>query len=643
VIAAQEEEHITSFDCGFSRSRITLLSDSTLVQGRCIVDEFGRLSSDSVTFISSLYPNTDFKNINFGRNFNTLTKIISPERGSPLKYLSLSNNSGININFSYGSYDDMTPFPNLLDDKESQYDPRYVKRPQEAWDEDDLDEVKIEKLKNAITRFKQFQLQYGSVTKFSGIIDGKLYGDAPIAGGMPQLLKDKGYDYLDFDYLPSGYPGDLFGYSIALHNNKLIVGSPFSAFSKEEIYPWPYYINGGAESGIELCYNGGAGSVYIFEQTFNGSGLHGSKDAWEFIQKLKPSSVNIGLTGDKFGYDVDINSDIVAVGAPGHSFGNLSIDGTGEFIRKSFNEEFNIPSHQVIDLGNSGIRDSLENDGSPVYNNGAIFTFENKITDWNNKKQKWTYIEKVVPQGSGSRTENNVNDGFGKSISLDRSNRSDADYTLVGGAYNHSYSSSGTNELLNAGSAYSHDIMLRQPVPISPNPNTYIDAKVFGEKNNFGIPSVRLLITNNHENNQVYYASGVVYANNNGDIFIEVSGQDPAAKGFITHRPFIESVDGQYSYGMPISSGFNLFIDSKSQTDQNMNIFTRVDDSANVYNSVGLYNGAILNFVSGIPSGLGLFLDCPEPITISESGLFLFTASGVGIYTDTLNLRIRGK
>ena len=62
---------------------------------------------------------------------------------------------------------------------------------------------------------------------FSGGVEGhEDIGDATYIGGMPEIIKRTGYDYLDFDQFPSGYPGDLFGYSIDMHKNRLIVGAP---------------------------------------------------------------------------------------------------------------------------------------------------------------------------------------------------------------------------------------------------------------------------------------------------------------------------------------------------------------------------------------------------------------------------------
>ena len=645
VIVAQEIEHFSEFLAGVARSRITLLADSSLVQGQCMGDEFFRASNESVNFIRSLYPYTNFPDTNGGRQYTTMHKIISPERGSPNKYRAIVNNSGINSRFGDGTATSMSL--TSFEDKESRYDPKYVQRPKTNPWPDRAKPEEIERIKNQyIKAFSDAQFGEGGTAMFSGVINGTLYRDAGIGGGIPQIMKDTGYDYLDFDFLPSGYPGDLFGHSIALYKDKLIIGSPFSAFSKDTVSDWNYVINGGATSGIALSHNGGAGSVYIFEHTGRGSGLNGTTTPWEFTQKLRPNSLNVGensgiaVSTDQFGYDIDIDGDVIVVGAPGHDYENLVINSPSAFLRRNFNSEFGIPSHKVIDLGLSSNRDLYPGSGVVSTNNGAIFTFENKIIDWPTKTQKWIYVEKIVPQGSGDRHEN---DCFGRSVYIDKTNRSDADYTVLGGADNHIYSTSGTNPLISAGSAYTHDIVLRNPAPAIQSPDSYIDATFFGETTASGEPKLNLRVQNYQYSNKEFSVSGLLYSNDQGEIFIEASGQDPVLKGFIEHRPYIMSVEGQYLFGTPNSGNLSLNITGKINSDQNLDIYTKVDDSAIVYNTIGLYNSAILAFASGVPSGLHLYVHAPAPVTISESGLCLFTASGIGLQTETINLSIRGK
>jgi hypothetical protein len=639
VIAAQEPEHFSKFVNGVARSRITLLSDSSLVQGQCAGDEFFRASENTVSFIRSLYPETFFPDINAGRQYTIMTKILSPERGSPQKYLSNTLNSGICLRFGGSGYP-MQKSSFIDSDKESRYDPQYVKQEKEPWPPGARQEV-IDAVKAGIIRdfgSSQYQLNKGGTTMFSGIIDGKMYRDATRGGGIPEIMKDKGYDYLDFDHFESGYPGDLFGHSIALYKDTLIVGSPFSAFSGVNVIN-QQVVNAG--SGLSISHNGGAGSVYLFERNFKGSGLHGSITPWQFTKKLRPDSLNIGTNSgdsiitDQFGYDVDIDGDIIIVGAPGHDYGNHYINGSGAFIRKCFNEDFDIPSRKSFDLGNSGNRQLYP--FTQILNNGSIFTFENKIVNWETKTKDWIYAEKVVPQWNYT----NINSNFGRSVSIDKANRSDSDYVIVGGADNYDFSSSGTDYKNSSGGSYTTDIVLRNSIAIQ-SPEAYIDATFFGETDTSGNPKIKLLFSNGNIGNKEYTTSGIIYSNNEGEIFIEASGKDPVARGFIEHRPYIQSVDGQYVYGFPISGNFPLFIEGKRDVDQNMNIFTNVDDTANVYNTLGLYNSAVYDIISGAyPSGLKLYVHTPNPSGLSAN--FCLSVSGIGSYTDTLNMRIRGK
>jgi hypothetical protein len=649
VVAAQEVESITSFIAGNNRSRITLLGDSSFVQGSCMVDENSLIPQNTIQFLRSLYPASP-PNLNFGRQFNTITKIVSPERGSPQKYYAVSGNVGVNSLFHTAS--PLQAPLSSFDDKESQYDPRYVARPENPYRNDTPSNV-VEIIKNQqYAAFIALQNTYGATPKFSGIIEGSIYEDASFAGGMPQLMKEKGYDYLDLHRFPSGYPGDLFGYSIDLHRNKLIIGSPFSAFSNETIKPWTYYVDGGSPSGMELGYNGGAGSVYIFEKTYNGSGLLGLKTPWEFTRKLRPDSIIAGsgnsgsnIVSDQFGYDLAIDGDVIAIGAPGHDFGNNIIETDGPFGRKFFNNDFDSQLRLVYDLGNEDNRETFNMSGQ-IINHGAVFTYENKITDWVSKTQRWALVEKSTPQGYYDSTQDNINDNYGKSVGIDKTNRTDADYTMVVGSPFHKYATSGnhTSEqpLDNAGAIYTADIMLRKQPPSTQNPDTFINARVFGETYTDGTPIVTMSITNSGQNSIKYYATGIIYSNPNGEIFLECSGQDPAIKGFIEHRPYIKSVDGQYMYGTPVKDSFILYTSGSASSEEQLNLFTHVDDLANVYNTLELYTNSVLGYASGVPSGLYLYTHTPDPINISESGFALY-ASGTGLTTETLTLRVKGK
>lgn len=663
IVAAQELEMITNFPAGVARSRITVLSDSNLIQGIYMADQFNRVPVETDRFIASLYPITQFPTNIVGKQYTKLTKIVAPERGSAHKYKALKNQSNISVSFG-----PLTGSNSLssFNDIDSLYDPGFIERPKrEAWPDRATPEI-IEQFKSGIreTFYSTEIQQYGGATKFSGIIDGKLYVDVGIGGGIPQIMKDTGYDYLDFDNFEPAYPGDLFGYSIAINKNRIIVGAPFAAFSDTSINNWSYYRNTGGTSGIELSRTGGAGAVYIYEKNFKGIGPRGVTQPWQFIQKLRPESINVGqdledetlsqpynklgpnsysenfliehsVITDQFGYDVDIDSDIIIVGSPGHDFDKNIVDTSGEFIRKEFNREFTIPDRIIVELGNSGVRENLQS-GVAVLNNGAIFTFENAIDDWTQRTKKWSFVEKIIPQGPNSRAQNaNENDFFGRSVSIHRAKRSDSDYVIVGGSENNSYSSSGTDFVEKAGAAYTNDIMLRQPPPVLPDPNTYIDYKVFGSK--LYDEYILRNIVNNIEPNKEFITSGIIYTNDKGSIFLEASGQDTIPKGFIQHRPYIASIEGIYFNGMEFTENLPIYIGGRyDDIIQNMPLFVTAT-TGNVYNTLGLYTNSVVDFGSGI---LNLNIN-KDLITVSDSGIFLYV-SGIGNNSDNLNLRIRG-
>ena len=570
-----------------------------------------------------------------------MTKIVSPERSSPQKLYAISGNSGINQLF--GTRTQQPPQLSLtqFSDKESLYDPQYVGRPKNPWPDGATDEM-IEKIKTReINSFLVLQNTYGATTRFSGILEGTLYEDAGYRGGMPTLMQKTGYDYMNFERFSYGYPGDLFGYSISIYKNKIVAGSPFAAFSNEKINPWSYYASGGAISGTKIGFDGGAGSAYVFEKTFNGSGFHGIKTPWEFTRKLRPDSIN---TGDRFCQSVSMDSDVIAIGAPGHDYENLTVIYSGAMNSKFFNRDFDTKTHKVYDLGTQNMRNTLGTSGIVSSNNGAIFTYENQIVDWPMRKQDWILIQKSVADGYSARS--GINNYYGHSISIDGAGRTDSDYTIAVGSPYHNYAISGNHTspqpLNSAGASYVLDVMLREQPASIPSPNSFINARVFGDTPVSGQPVINLSFKNNNDDNLMYSSSGIIYSNNQGEIFLEASGQDPALKGFIQHRPYIMAVDGQYVYGTPISEGLRFNITGKVDNNAKMNMYTNVDDSAFVYNTIGMYTSSITGFASGIPSGLYLFTESPNPTAISNSGLTLF-ASGIGSDTDTLNLRIRGK
>jgi hypothetical protein len=738
IVVAEEFEHFSSFANGYERSRIVVITDSTIIQGQCPEYREEALD-DNQKFIRSLYPvSPDIRSsteLGFdfytespvSRQFQFTQKIRSPEHGSPAKYYAASGLGGTLHMFGTGVHGSL----NNYIDNEDTYHPANPGFSRDATPNSDKKrEQKTQEFMtehnpyNIYPRFSGDFLNTGAY--IIGSTSGAVIVDAGLGGGIPDLMKITGKDYLDFDIYNSGCPGDLFGYSVDLTQTKLIVGTPFNAFHIENaisgvsgLVPWASISgdNNPSRSGLTLSANGGAGAAFYFERTGSGSNIVSEYLPWEFKQKIKPSSVNVGIdTGsvsdleiikgshslnadfvqdhahytDKFGYSVAIDADMIAVGAPNHDFETQHdfIYESGGLQRKSFNAEFDIPGHRFYDLGGSGVRFDQFGGGSGnmVLNNGAVFTFRHEVINWQEKTKEWIYAEKLYPQGYNDRTQSNPsssplisgceNDFFGTSVSLYRTKRGDSDYTLTVGAPHHDFSTSGnhsTSGLLEAGATYTYDAMLREQIPAIPNTGSFIDVEVFGDRSN-AIDKIKTRVYQNKTGDPItYITTGIVFSNKDGNIFIEGSGFDPAPKGFILHRPFVESVVGDqiigtlstgvvslFTEGMPATidnawpslvsglefdNAYTLDFPSMNKRPSGMSLFISGPDSAIVYNNMGLYSTSWTTTQAGSgtdPLLSGLLLTVSGANPTSDSGIMNISLSGTIEKTDNLNLRVRG-
>jgi len=683
VIAADELEHFTTFNVGRNRSRIILLSDSTIIQGQSPYFMNDAIEENQ-KFIRSLYPTSPEKygNMEYSedtsfvdgvRKFSFTQKVLSPQRGSAAKYYAASGLDNLVERYTIGG---------VAGSLQNYTDSENNKNPGDVFRE--FSPETPEKVEKELKRFGEDIIPiYGVYPRYSGIIDGKLYIDAGIEGGIPDFMVDKDKDYIDFDMLASGYAGDLFGISIDIHEDKLIVGAPFNGFLNEDIESWSGIYNlhesGAIGSGLKLSGNGGAGAAFYYERTGRGKNAVSEFLPWEFQQKIRPSSINVGIENstlgklkeekahkpinitsdfvmknaimtDRFGYSVSIDSDFAAIGAPAHDFETIHdhiYSGNAAFIRKEFGGQFDIPQHSFFDLGSSGVRidDFSRTSGDMVLNNGAVFTYRHKITSWAARSKKWVYAQKMNPEGYKDR--NNVdptgceNDFFGFSVGIDRARRGDSDYVMVAGSPNHNFSTSGdhpTQTLEDAGASYTFDAMLREQIASVPNSGSYIDAQVFGHKPESQSDRLRNIVYQNTTGQQEgYEVSGIIIANENGDVFIEVSGQDPAEKGFVAHRPYVEYVRGELISGTGVNQEFNLIASGSpvSVSGQIINLSIPGPSSDIVYNNVNLYS-----FGSYVGSGdMPLYMQVYSGIYNNSLNLNLTSTQTIA----NLNLRMRGK
>ena len=711
VVVAEEPEKFSAFAAGKKRSRIVLISDASILQGTC--PEYRTENSANAQFIKSLYDKSSsmsklrdsnttimdldggnlgseysgttrgdgatrriLQNLEGGRQFEHIQKVISPERGSPQKFWAASGMAGLASKFGggtarvSGSYFDS-----------SDRDPKTVTRVPEP--------ETLPLKKKEMSKFLALAAEAGANAKFHETVGSVVYRDRDAAGGMPPIVEALGRDHIDFDAYPSGYPGDLFGYSIALEGDRLIVGSPFNGFDSSNVIYWPevsgFNKNNLTDiSGISVGGNGGAGAVFAFMRTGSGINVFGSGVPWQFVQKLKPSGANepidgytnitnsenyIGsnnytaadlekmmAVGDMFGYSVSMDSDFLAIGAPGHDFTNYHehVYDSGSFLRKEFNFEFDIPLHNVYDLGDSGTRTDIIGSGTPVLNNGAVFTYRYGIVNWGNRTKEYIEADKVVAQGYNDRKQKDYtdesspvaisgseNDNFGRSVHITRSDRADADYTLSVGAPHHMFASGNVNDvnpLPNAGAAYTYDAMLREQPATSGSKQATLFANVYGDGS--GTYKVRLEINQAvNAANTTYQAEGMVFSNNEGELFLETSGQDPAVKGFIEHRPYVLSAEGEIPSGTPVFNFVPLTTEGSGVSVSGaMNLYILPQSQATVYNNIGLYTQSAYMVTE---SGMPLFVSGVS--ATAGSGSMILAVSGIQQLTSQLNLRVRGK
>tara|TARA_B100001778_G_scaffold258299_2_gene218545 strand:+ start:15528 stop:22868 length:7341 start_codon:yes stop_codon:yes gene_type:complete len=655
VVVAQEIYSHSGRSQGINPSRITVISDPDLIQGECLFDEDGVIRDSSLNFLQSLYPDTQFPSNANARIFDINKKLVAPERGSPARYINSVGKEGLVTRFMPpdGTISSGLLMSDFRDDA-----PNNISRP---------DALTDSTLATVSTAFINSENYYGSNSKFNWTVDGVTYSDTDARGGVPSIMSSTGKDFIDFNAYPSGYPGDLFGYSVDYYKDRIVVGTPFGGFKSKGVLDWDDVASNTSQynppSGTLVSQWGGAGSVYIYSRD--------SDSVFNFSQKLRPSGINVGhdldnisdselvsalgpndytleelrlyspIT-DKFGYSVAIDGDIIGVGTPGHDYAKSTIDSvSGAFETRSFNFEYDIRQRFSRDLGDPNTR-ALLTISSGILNNGAVYTFENRYEKQVSAPRYWSDVEKIVPQGYNSRlqqtptTSGTENEHFGEYVDVSRAKRKDADYSIVIGSPYHKFATSGTHgspePLEGAGAAFLFDAMLRTPFAYDAG-DANIDASVYGSpdfKVNLSIDNTKL--------NAIHYSAGLIYANNEGEIFIEASGQDENIDGFTLHRPYINSVVGRKS---PLNdtenSNVHLFMSSVDGSEaESMPLFANTSNKGFVYN-----NNSITLFVGSFntaetDTGLSLYEHCPSGTADSEQ-MHIFV-SGTALLNETFDL-----
>ena len=139
--------------------------------------------------------------------------------------------------------------------------------------------------------------------------------------------------------------------------------------------------------------------------------------------------------------------------------------------------------------------------------------------------------------------------------------------------------------------------------------------------------------------NTTYQAEGMVFSNNEGELFLETSGQDPAVKGFIEHRPYVLSAEGEIPSGTPVFNFVPLTTEGSGVSVSGaMNLYILPQSQATVYNNIGLYTQSAYMVTE---SGMPLFVSGVS--ATAGSGSMILAVSGIQQLTSQLNLRVRGK
>ena len=89
----------------------------------------------------------------------------------------------------------------------------------------------------------------------------------------------------------------MFGYSIDLSNDKLIVGCPFNGFDPTKVWDWTEVSGAPYLSGYKISEYGGAGGAFFFERTGKGENATSQFLPFEYKDKIKPESANVGVSG----------------------------------------------------------------------------------------------------------------------------------------------------------------------------------------------------------------------------------------------------------------------------------------------------------------------------------------------------------
>ena len=132
----------------------------------------------------------------------------------------------------------------------------------------------------------------------------------------------------------------------------------------------------------------------------DGVGPNNTITPWTSTGKVQPNSLSVGdnstRRSDRFGSEIVIDADFMAISAPDHSDDSLIIRNFGDFVRKEFNDQFSVGTLETHDTGDLSLSQEIRNSGQVIENAGAVYTYERKIKDWGTKQQDWVFLQKII-------------------------------------------------------------------------------------------------------------------------------------------------------------------------------------------------------------------------------------------------------
>ncbi len=280
-------------------------------------------------------------------------------------------------------------------------------------------------------------------------IDGDESDNSASSSGAVYVFRRLGSGWEQEAYIKASNTdaGDVFGVSLALSEDTLVVGASFEASGATGV-------NGEQSDNSEP----GSGAVYVYRQ---------SGGIWSLEAYLKSDATD---PGDGFGHSVAIAGDRIAVGVPGEDSGFTGVNGASSdnsltdsgavfvFRRSGANwtqeayikanahtseDEFGssvaISDTRLVigarfeDSPAAGIGGNQDSDS--LSDSGAVYVFERNGTDWAQAE----FIKASHPE---------MNDNFGESVAVSEST------IVVGAAFEDSGASAAEQDAIDSGAIY---------------------------------------------------------------------------------------------------------------------------------------------------------------------------------------------